>query len=423
MIPDQAEHLGSPYPESVMQHPIPRHPRPSARRLALQLAWACALVAGCGGGGSSGPAVTGSGTVTSSSFASGPITGFGSVIVNGVRFDDSKATVTDDDGNASTKDALKLGMTTEVHGGGVSDDGTGARASASAISFGSALVGPVSAINATAKTLTLLGQTVIVLDTTVIDDRLAGGFAAITVGMLLEVHGTTDATTGAITATRLEPTSAAAGFKIRGIVAGLDTTAKTFTVGGTLISYASATPVPANLANGLFVRVRLQTTMVAGAWVATRIAAAGARVGDVDEAHLRGSITAFTSTASFSVNGIPVDASNAAFTDGTAGVVLGAQVEVEGASSNGTVIAKKVSVENHAAIHAEGFELHGVLTSIDTAAKTFVLRNVTVSYASTTIEFKHGTATNLAVGAQLEVRGTLAADGSTLQATRISFGD
>ncbi len=406
-----------------MQQPIPHLARASSRRLLVQLAWVCVLVAGCGGGGSSISGSSGTGTVTTSSFAAGPITGFGSVIVNGVRFDDSKATVTDDDGAASTKDALKLGMSAEVHGGGVSDDGTGAKAAASAISFGSQLVGPVSSTDAAGKTLTILGQKVIVLDTTVLDNRLVGGFAAITVGTLLEVHGTTDATTGAVTATRLEPTAAAAGFKIRGIVANLDTTATTFTIGGTLISYASATPVPPNLANGLFVRARLQTTQVAGAWVATRIGAAGPHVEDVDEAHLRGSITAFTSSATFSVNGIPVDASKAAFPDGTAGIVLGARVEVEGTSSNGTVIAKKVSVETHAAVRAEGFELHGAISSIDTIAKTFVLRNVTVSYASTTIDFRKGTAATLAVGVQLEVRGTLSADGTTLQATRISFGD
>jgi hypothetical protein len=48
---------------------------------------------------------------------------------------------------------------------------------------------------------------------------------------------------------------------------------------------------------------------------------------------------------------------------------------------------------------------------------------VTVSYAGAGIEYKNGTVANLAVGVQLEVKGTLSADGKTLQATRISFGD
>jgi hypothetical protein len=257
-----------------------------------------------------------------------------------------------------------------VHAGKISDDGTGPRAEASEISFGSALLGPVSAVDTVAKSLVVLGQTVLVVDTTVLDDRLVGGFAGITVGTVLEVHGTIDATTGAITATRIEPSAAAAGFKIRGIVANLDSTAMTFTIGTALISYAGVTPAPAGLANGQLVRVRLQTTQVAGAWVATRLSPAAPRVEDADEAEIEGTITAFTSSTSFSVNGIPVDASTAQFPNGSTGIVLGAHVEVEGASSNGVVVATKVSTETQEERHAAGFELHGAITAIDSTAQT-----------------------------------------------------
>lgn len=394
-------------------------------RLFLQFAAAAALLAGCGGGGDAGtsPFGTGASGASTGSFAAGAISGFGSVIVNGVRFDDSIAKVSDDDGGAADSSALKLGMRVEIQGGAVSDDGTGPRAMAKEIRFGSELVGPVSAVDATAKSLVVLGQTVLVVDTTVIDDRLVGGFAAITVGSILEVHGTRDAATGAITATRIEPTAAAAAFKLRGIVANLDSTAKTFTIGAALVSYAGANPVPANLANGLMVRVRVQAAPVGAALVATRIDVAAPRVDDANEAEIEGSITAFTSSASFSVNGIPVDASNATFPEGTTGVVLGAQIEVHGTSSNGVVMASRVDVENHAQRHDEGFELHGAITAIDTAAKTFVLRGVTVSYGATAVDFRKGTEAQLAVGVRLEVRGTLSADGTMLQAMRISFGD
>ena len=46
-----------------------------------------------------------------------------------------------------------------------------------------------------------------------------------------------------------------------------------------------------------------------------------------------------------------------------------------------------------------------------------------MSYGSGTVDFREGTAAQLAVGVQLEVRCTLSADGTMLQATRISFGD
>ncbi len=393
-------------------------------QLITQFICTAALLAGCGGGGDAGPSSGGTGAAPpASSFAAGTITGFGSIIVNGVRFDDSAAVVTDDEGGASSKDLLRLGMTATVKGGAISNDGTGARARASEISFGAAVVGPVSAVNAAAKSLVVVGQTVLVLDTTVIDARLVGGFAGIVVGSLLEVHGALDATTGTITATRLEPTAAASGYKLRGIVAALDTTARTFTIGGALISYAGVATVPANLANGLLLRVRLQTAQVGGAWVATRLGDARPRVADADEAHLEGSITAFTSTTTFSVNGIPVDATNARFPNGTAGIVLGARVEVEGTSANGIVVARSVDIEDREARRAEGFELHGAITALDATAKTFVLRGITVAYGTAGVVYRKGTEAQLAVGVQLEVRGTLSPDGTRLQATRISFGD
>jgi len=395
--------------------------RPSrARHLFFQLAGAALLLAGCGGGGSAGPSSGGTG-VGPTSFATGHISGFGSIIVNGVRFDDSAALVTDDDGNGSSRDALKLGMSVEIHGGSISDDGKGPRAAATEIRHGAELRGPVSAVDATARTLVVLGQTVRVLDTTVIDERLVGGFAGIAVGAVLEVHGTLDAATGVYTATRLEPTGSGDGFRIRGIVSNLDSVAKTFSIGPALISYAGVAPVPANLANGALIRVRLQTVQVAGAWVATKIDGMDQRPDDVGEVELEGAITAFTSKTSFSVNGLPVDATNAVFGDGT--LALGVKVEVKGSAVNGVVIATRVSVEDEQEVHDKGFELHGAIVSIDTVAKTFVLREVKVSYAGPGIDYRGGSEAGLAVGVKLEVKGKLSADGTTLQAERISFGD
>jgi hypothetical protein len=67
------------------------------------------------------------------------------------------------------------------------------------------------------------------------------------------------------------------------------------------------------------------------------------------------------------------------------------------------------------------YELQGKITALDTAAATFVLRGVTVSYTGAT--FSGGTAANLAVEVKVEVKGTLAADGITVNATEIQFDD
>jgi hypothetical protein len=143
---------------------------------------------------------------------------------------------------------------------------------------------------------------------------------------------------------------------------------------------------------------------------------------DADEAEVHGTISAFTSTASFSVNGLPVDATNAKFPDGTAGVVLGASVEVEGSVVNGVLVATKVELEAmHKNDDQNRNELHGPITNLDTTAKTFVVRTVTVQYDSTTTVFKDGTEADLANGKEVEVKGTLSADGTAVLATSVEF--
>ena len=377
-------------------------------------------LAACGGGGSASTSDT---SPTASSFAAGPITGFGSVIINGVRFDDSKARVSDDDGQSHDRSELKLGMVAEVHGGALSDDDRGRHAEAHDIVFRSELVGPVNSIDAAARTLTVLGQVVDVTATTVFDDRLSTGLAGIKVGDVLEVYGMLDTASGHITATRIEPKPNATFFRIRGIVTGLDTTARTFQIGGQTISYAALDPaqVPTALANGVFVRARLQTVQVSGAWVAVQLRDSGRRMEDRDEAEIKGRITAFTSTTQFSVDGIPVDASGATFEKGTAGVVLGARVEVEGRASAGVIIASKVKVETEDEARHGEFELHGTASALDTTAKTFVLRGLTVDYSAPSVTFKDGTASKLANGVQLEVKGTLSSDGTRVAATVVEF--
>jgi len=159
-------------------------------------------------------------------------------------------------------------------------------------------------------------------------------------------------------------------------------------------------------------------------WIATRLDDGSHRPDDADEVELEGTITAFASAASFSVNGIPVDASHAEFKEGTsAALALGVRVEVKGRAVEGVVIASRISVEHEDEHDQEEIELHGAIASVDSAARTFVLREVTVSYAGDGIEYRGGSAALLAAGVKVEVKGELAADGKTVNAERISFGD
>ncbi len=392
---------------------------PARGRLAVLLS-SLLLLAACGGGGSDGASATDTtGTATTAAFTQGTITGFGSVIVNGVRFDDSSCTITDDSGTAQALSALRLGMRVEIDSGVV--DSSTATARAHALRFGGLVTGPVEAVDATAGTLTVLGQGVDVGSSTVFDDSLAGGLTAVATGAVVEVHGLADTATGRIIATRIEAKPAATAYKLRGTVSALDSTAKTFRIGAASINYAGVTAVPSTLADGVTLRVLILSSPVAGVWQAQSLGGRAATPTSAAAAHVRGAISAFTTATNFSVDGIPVDASAASFPDGSTGLAQGVQVEVHGTLTNGILVATKVSLESrHRGDDDRKYELHGAITSVDSVAKTFVLRGITVSYAGT-VTYTRGTEAGLVVGARLEVRGTVGANRTELAAVKIKF--
>ena len=174
-------------------------------------------------------------------------------------------------------------------------------------------------------------------------------------------------------------------------------------------------PSSLTLANGSVVRVRLVTTPVNGIWTALKVQKFEMEMEDRNEAEVEGIITAFTSTALFSVNGLPVNASGIVV---PAGVKLGARVEVEGSIVNGVLVAKKVELEDGADVAK--FELHGTISLLNPTAKTFVLRGMTVNYNNAV--FGIGvTAVSLADPLlNFEVKGILSA-GNVIVATRISL--
>ncbi len=461
-----------------MKHSIFTHSLGAlARRSALlaTLVGALAITACGGGGGGDSAATPGTGSSTGTPVATaddalsnGSITGFGSVIVNGVRFDDSSARVSDDDDDDNpgrSKDDLKLGMVVTVTG--TTGTGTGsvtATGTATAIVFGSELQGPVQSINGSTasgtvtttttgtptsattgtgtgtttaaigtQTLTILGQTVVAGTRTIYDPTdLPNGFASIRIGNILDVHGYLDPATNKLIATRIERKNNANSYKITGNVSSLKAASRTFKIGSETVSYDGINPnrLNANLADGLTVRVRLSITQTTtGTWNATRIKAAHQVLANRNKVEIEGLITAFTSATKFSVRGVPVDASNASFPKGTATIVLGARVEVKGALVNGVLIASKVKIEsdddrgnddNDNVSSRNEIELHGAISSVNAASKTFALRGLTVSYVGN-VDFQRGTAANLVNGARVEVKGVAASNGTTVVAKKIKF--
>ena len=385
-----------------------------ARTALAAAALGTLLLTACGGGG-------GSDSTSAQSYVTGSISGFGSIIVNGVHYEETGSRVEDEDGHGHDDSDLKLGMVVEIEAGAVSDSGGVKTAKAASFTFSSLVRGPVESVGS--DSLVVLGQTVRLTPSTVFEDSLAGGLgaAALQAGAVVKVYGLLDATAGTYTATRIELEDDSESYRLRGLVGNYDATAKTLTIGTAAID-VSGVAVPAGLQAGSLVRIKLQTTKNAsGAWIAVELKLGRGTPENIGHTEIEGTVTDYTSPTSFSVDGLPVDADQAVFEDGTAGLSKGARVEVEGAIVNGVLVASKVEVESEDEQDHEDFEIEGSVSAPDAITQTFVVRGVTVSYAGGTVAFEGGTAAQLVTNARVEVHGELAGDGVTVNAKSIKF--
>jgi hypothetical protein len=369
-------------------------------------------LAGCGGVDSGG---TGTGAAPQT-LAVGPITGFGSIIVNGVRYDDGMAMITDDDGRSIESSQLKLGMQAVVQASAIVSSGTVSTATASRIAVRSDIVGPIEAINRTAGTLTVLGQTVAVVPATVFDAGLPMGVASLSTNDVVEVFGGYDAAASRYVASRITLRSGVSAYKLRGPVAALSLPARTLTIGTAVVDWSAVAPVdPASaLAPGRTIRVTVATAPTAAGWRATALSTGKPVLEDRDRVEIEGRISAFTSVTQFEVNGFAVDASAVPPAD-TAGLALGVKIEVTGSARGGVLLAQKVGREDD---EGGNLELHGSIESVDSVASRFIVRGVTVRWSATT-SFEGGSAADILPNRQVEVRGGLSDDGTLLDATSI----
>ena len=377
------------------------------------------LLAACGGGADSG----GTGApAQSSTSASGPITGFGSVIVNGVHFDDRNASITDGDGMARQWKDLKLGMTTVIKGSALVASPDEIRSVAESIVFSSAVLGPVDSIDTVSGTMTVLGQLVEVSSTTVFDDTLPGGMTAVSVGDVVEVYALFDASNGHYSATRIERKSQVLAYEVRGEVGNLDTHGKAFNIGNLRISYAGISPhdVPATLNNGRLLRVSTQVSSATPVR-ATRLQDATTTLAEQEEASIEGLITDYVSPRNFRVDDVTIDASQAKLS-GHGGLGVGSRVRIEGTVRDGVLVATKAQIMSPGDVESEGFELDGRIETIDAGRKILSIRDVSVDYSGP-VDFRGGTIANLAVGRNVEIDAMLLPGGTGLRAVRIKFKD
>lgn len=403
------------------------------RARGLLVAGLVTSLAACGGGG--GGSNTGVGTGGTGSFAVGSISGFGSIIVNGVRYNVG-ANVVDDDGTALSASDLGLGMTVEIRG---SVDNDGVNGTAESVASFSELKGPVTAVNASAGTLTVFGQTVRVNAATVFDD--VGGLPALEVGNVVEVYGL-PGTGGTITATRIEReavTIAAYGgdFRVRGAVENLLPEGSDFRFNVATVEVTTnseATTIDGRLESGVYVSVRLNKLVQPDdSYAAERVQVKTRSYDDdVDEAEIEGLVSDYTSLGEpFKVNGYAVRLDAAVtYDNGAAGSLAnGVRVEVEGNVASGVLVAREVKFEDE---NDDGgndgsetpFEFNGVATCspCGNPSGTLDIRGETVVYDELT-QFDDGVTPDNLNGASVEIYAVAVTTsvGTTYLATRIEL--
>ncbi len=387
-------------------------------RFVFLAAAAALTISGCGGGTGG----TGSGGDTPTSAVSTGVMAKGSVIVNGVRFEDNAAIITIDDTPKTATIDTRDGMVVKVAGTVNADGITGTAQRVKALIE---VRGTPIAVNSGAnpQNLVLLGQTVFVDDQTAYSNL--AGFSAITTSTLIEVHGLRDAG-GNIRATRIEDKTLQMGDattdEIRGVVSGAAApNATSFSIGAQAINASAATIVPtgASYQNGTVVEVYCTRPCTPGVFQASIVKVEDAQDSAFQPSsgqrrEVEGLISGFTThPGNFFVAGTPVTTtSSTRFKGGIAtDLANDIKVEAEGTWNGSALAASKIEFKRSV------IRLQGVVTA--SAAPSFTLTvtgagAITVQADSLTSgDFAGGAVPPVAAGC-VQVRGQRKAGGGVV---------
>lgn len=385
----------------------------SSRNIVLAL---LVLVLGGCSGGTGG---TGATPATGTSAVSTGVMTKGSVIVNGVRFEDTAANISIDD-TPKTAGDLRDGMVVKVLGT-VNDDGI--NGTAQRVEAQIEVRGTPTSVDSTAnpQSLVALGQTVFVDDQTVYSN-LPAGFGSITTSTLIEVHGLRD-TTGRIRATRIEANQTQMGNatvdEIRGVVSGgTGTNPVTFNLGSQAVNAIGAViaPTGASYQNGNVVEVHctVRPCVVSGIFQASRIEVEDAedsafQPGSGQRFEAEGLVSGFSGPGdtAFFVAGVPVTISGSTrYVGGIAtDLVDNIKVEAEGAWNGTSLAASKIEFKRSV------IRLQGTVTV--SGASTFTMDVAGHSVNIETDSFTSGTVPPIGPNC-VQVRGQRKAGGGVV---------
>jgi hypothetical protein len=388
------------------------------------------LAAACGGSSSNPVFVTAPVVITEDVVVVGPITGFGSVIVNGVEFDTAATTVTMDD-QPGTVSSLRIGMIVSIDGTVDSDTGL---SRASEISFIDDAEGPITNMNRAAGSFVVLGRTVLVDELTVFE---AATFEDLEDGHVVEVSGLwRHQQQIQATFVRLVANQFMAGMtmQVKGEISDLDIGQQRFRIGTQWCDYSAAMLElnGAQLANGMYVQVT-STAMIQNDHMLANMVQARDRARDryrlcagECQYELIGYVTAFESATDFHVDGQAVTTSlDTVYVNGTADTLaLDVKVSIDGTLNDaGVLMADRIVFHLPSLV-----EIKGNVEHLDEANEIVTVLGIAVQTSEYTLFRDHTTSGpptfgfgDLIAGDRVEIRAVL--DGDSVIATRLERDD
>jgi hypothetical protein len=370
------------------------------------------------------------GAPTNDVVAVGTITGFGSVIANGIKFETNSATVTMN-GQPGNLSDLRVGMVVSIRG---TIQVQTRAAVASQIMFTDDAQGPISNMNTVTNSFVVLGRTVMYDEMTVFDDTPMETLAE---GNMVQVSGHWRSQER-IQATHIHRIANAYApgmtMEVKGQISGLDAGLQRFKIGTQDCDYSAAALElgGATLANGLYVEVSSSSPMAKGDMLLDRIQAKD-RDRDRDQLcdsdcdfEIEGYVTSFTSATEFEVDGQPVTTTGATtYVNGTVdSLALDKKLAVDGTiDSTGVLVAERIVFRLPSLV-----EIEANVEAVDTGMAAITLLGIYVATDESTL-FRDQSAIGITdfgfddvvVGDRTEVRAYI--DSTNVVASRLERDD
>ena len=306
------------------------------------------LLTACGGG-----TQLAEGGISGTGITMGRITNFGSIFVNGIKFDVNNATFIRD-GKNSQQSEYKVGEIVTILG---PVDNKGTAGVATKVTFTDSLEGQVTQISADGVTIEVLGQTIKT-------DQLAvfhgfNNLVELSVGNIVEVSGLKDAS-GVITATsiQLKQNEFVVGVtenEVKGTVSNVNQAQMTFQVNDLIIDYNNATleNFPDNLpVAGQFIEAKSNQVIANNTFIAFKVELNQEEqiLSTTNEKiEIEGLITRFISSTDLDVSGLKITTnSSTEYKNGNqSDLALNILIEVEGKTNeSGVLVAEEIKFKS-----------------------------------------------------------------------------